>query len=381
MTCSSPTAFSSSKARRLRNAAVKKRMFDACAKVEASVTIDMLSSLSCKLETLEHTIQGKLGFLISCFRTSAYHYPVSGDVAELDQAEQIHSYLNPYAAEFQSSEQQGSAYGLAHVGDNCVDIQVSGAAPVLTKDVLLEYRHLGTADDDLVQKPSAGMDSGTLQWMLWQPATASPQWPWQELRTEAALRIQSFFKARRDAEVASGDERRDQIQAIMDGLDLLPECDLEIVLDRFLTESHADLSLALASLSPDHLHDLERVLSDTVESSDAQQDSASPRSVCGICCHRQCICGESDLSETGSSDEESGGNANGDVIAYASRVEAAVQQLASVEFFGFSEEAVRRAISTVGPADVQGIAQWLIQSGERPDPEVAARCLDRFGHS
>ena len=73
-------------------------MFDACAKVEASVTIDMLSSLSCKLETLEHTIQGKLEFLISCFRTSAYHYPVSGDVAELDQAEQIHSYLNPYAA-------------------------------------------------------------------------------------------------------------------------------------------------------------------------------------------------------------------------------------------------------------------------------------------
>ena len=58
----------------------------------------------------------------------------------------------------------------------------------------------------------------------------------------------------------------------------------------------------------------------------------------------------------------------------AAQTESIVHQLTQADYFGFMEELIRRAISEVGP-DQSSIARWLIESGEKPNPEVAERIL------
>ena len=59
----------------------------------------------------------------------------------------------------------------------------------------------------------------------------------------------------------------------------------------------------------------------------------------------------------------------------AARTESTLQQIAQAEYLGFTEQLVRRAISIVGPDDALGIARWLMESGERPNREIAEKCL------
>ena len=68
-----------------------------------------------------------------------------------------------------------------------------------------------------------------------------------------------------------------------------------------------------------------------------------------------------------------------------SRTEFTVQQLAQVDYFGFTEELIRRAISDVGPDDAVGVAQWLSESGEKPkvsNPRTAEKIMKLYddGH-
>ena len=61
--------------------------------------------------------------------------------------------------------------------------------------------------------------------------------------------------------------------------------------------------------------------------------------------------------------------------------EATMRQLAQADFFGFSKEIVEKQISAVGPDDAHSIAQWLLQSGAKMHPEVAAKCLVKYDGS
>ena len=79
-----------------------------------------------------------------------------------------------------------------------------------------------------------------------------------------------------------------------------------------------------------------------------------------MCEQPECRCGETDLS-----DEDSDSNAETDMRMHAARVEDAMQQLAQAEYSGFSKDAIRRAVSIVGPSNPQGIVEWLIQSEGR----------------
>ena len=95
--------------------------------------------------------------------------------------------------------------------------------------------------------------------------------------------------------------------------------------------------------------------------------------LCGMCEQRECCCGETDLSSV-----DSNSNAEEDMRRYAAEVDNTLQQIAQAGYFGFSEQAVRRAVSIVGPSNAEAIAQWLIQSGERPNAEIASRILSQY---
>ena len=108
------------------------------------------------------------------------------------------------------------------------------------------------------------------------------------------------------------------------------------------------------------------------DGSECESDYQHPGSVCGMCDCRECTCGESELS-----DEVSDSGSERDARANA-RAQAAVEQLAQVEYFGFTKEHIQNAILVVGTDDIQGLVQWLTRSGVKPNPEIAARYLKQY---
>jgi len=165
-------------------------MFNACVKGETCKTTDMLTDLSCKMENLENVIQVKLEFLISCFCTPTYQYPISEYVTELDQGDKVLSYLNPYATEFQPGDKQCSASG--DLDDVLID-------EIFCKD--REYSSL------LATLPKSSERISKL--LLWQPGekTIFMKPPLQdELLSEAVTTIQRWFRRIFYTEVESLDD-------------------------------------------------------------------------------------------------------------------------------------------------------------------------------
>ena len=93
-------------------------------------------------------------------------------------------------------------------------------------------------------------------------------------------------------------------------------------------------------------------------------------SVCGMCKQTRCIFGECGSSDEGEDSEDF-------METHAARLEAFVQHLAQAQSFGFTEQAVRTAVTTVGPEGVQSVVEWLVRSGEKPNTETATTMLSQ----
>ena len=95
---------SKSRARHLRNVAMKRRMYeDANTQNTSTKTAETLEGLAKKLEVLATQLDGKLQFLLSCCYTGQYEsfFPDGCYSATPDQHEPVLSYLNAGAEEFQ----------------------------------------------------------------------------------------------------------------------------------------------------------------------------------------------------------------------------------------------------------------------------------------
>ena len=131
MACTTHAAASSSRARRLRNTAVKQRMFlEGCKANDCNPTIQMFMSLARKLDAVESKLDCKLEYLVSCCLQPLHTYPSTEQVF---QADSLLACLDPQAAEFTPKHYPESVdFGVGSLGAEASVVSVVDANVLLS---------------------------------------------------------------------------------------------------------------------------------------------------------------------------------------------------------------------------------------------------------
>ena len=330
-----PDAPSRSKLRRLRAAVTKHKLFESAHKDD----------------TLK-VILSQLAFLTQSVDSLAAYLTAASQVCGGAAAAGFVQTLNPNAREFEPKLESWM---------RCDYVLQPPAQSERTDDERSDYRHWVAGRKCFLFHPNSTMHA--------------------ELEHEAATVLQKSVRKH----LRSRAQAQDEIAALMQKLDIVEEQILDEVFLEFVPEGCSNLQKALEALTARRRHDLQAILENALQTSGSFSDEAG--SVCGICDSTPCVCGESDWSSDsegvcrppeGTNPDDARLEATpGDM--HSARVDAGVEQLAQVQYMGFTEQQVRMAISAVGLDDPQALVQWLIQSGFQPNTEIAKGFLSQYG--